>query len=109
MDILGKENVEVFWIGNPIARSSDYREKMDKLNSIYASSSAKYKNINFVSLWETLKNSEGNYSDYLPNEKGLMQLARESDGIHVTSFGGIITAKELIRRTQEKIPLQCDK
>jgi len=107
MDILSKENVEVFWIGNPIARSSDYREKMEKLNSIYASSSAKYENIKFISLWETLKDSKGNYSDYLPDNKGVMRLARESDGIHVTDFGGIITSKEIILKVQQVIPLAC--
>lgn len=109
MDILSQANVEVFWIGNPIARSGDYRGKMEKLNEIYSSSSVQYQNIKFISLWDSLKDSNGNYSDYLPNDKGLMQLARESDGIHVTDFGGIITAKELIRQTQAKIPLECMK
>lgn len=107
MAILGEQPAQIFWIGNPIAKSSDYREKMGRLNSIYASSSAQYKNISFIPLWDTLKDKNGNYADYLPDSKGVMRLARESDGIHVTDFGGIIASKEIISKVRQAIPLAC--
>lgn len=107
MDILASRKLRFFWIGNPIARQSEYRDKMGKLNVLYKTQASNYKNEEFIDTWEMLKCAEKDYCDYLPDENGQLQLARESDGIHVTSFGGKIIAKEIVKILEKSINFEC--
>jgi len=107
MDILASRKLRFFWIGNPIARSSEYRDKMSKLNVLYKTQASNYKNEEFIDTWSMLKCAEKDYCDYLPDENGQLQLARESDGIHVTSFGGKIIAKEILKILKDSLKFEC--
>lgn len=95
MSILDEYGVVTFWVGNPIAKSDYYTHKMEVINSCVEAAAVDHVNVHYISTWETLKNSSGEYSDYLPDESGKMKLARSSDGIHCTEFGGALLVKRV--------------
>ena len=97
MGILDEYGIVTFWVGNPIASSDYYTHKMEVINGCVESAAVSHANVHYISTWETLKDSSGNYNDYLPDENGTMTLARASDGIHCTEFGGSL----LVERTVE--------
>jgi|GEM_PF-4615903 len=88
MNILDSYGIVTFWVGNPIASSDYYTHKMEVINGCVEGAAVDHVNVHYISTWETLKDSNGNYNDYLPDANGTMKLARASDGIHCTEFGG---------------------
>ena len=104
LDIFKENNIVVFWLGLPIMRSFDFSEKMKNLNSIYEQECQKQEMI-FVSTWQLLADSQGNYTAYLPNENGKNILVRVSDGIHLQYAGGEIVKKELFRIMEQVLDL----
>lgn len=103
MDILDGYGVVTFWIGNPIAKSDYYTHKMEVINDCVETASEKHINVHYISTWETLKDSSGKYNDYLPDESGTMKLARSSDGIHCTKFGGSLIVDRTLEAMQTYI------
>jgi len=103
---LTKNEVFVFWIGNPIPRDDYYSKKMQTLNSIYEDECKKNINALYVSTWYFLADSNGKFTNYLPDETGNKKLARTSDGIHVTVFGANIIVKKVVQIIMEKISLE---
>lgn len=108
---LERKNIFTFWIGNPMPRDDYYSKKMQNLNSIYEKECLKEKNTMYISTWSFLADSNGNFSNYLPDEFGDKKLARTSDGIHVTVFGADIMVKKVMDQIKERVelkPLQQD-
>ena len=103
---LTKNEVFVFWIGNPIPRDDYYLKKMQTLNSIYEDECKKSINALYVSTWYFLADSSGKFTNYLPDETGNKILARTSDGIHVTVFGANIMVKKVVQIIMERISLE---
>lgn len=103
--LLEENSITFFWIGMPIAKSQNYQQKMERLNSIYENTTQQYSNALFISTWNLLKNKEGVYASYLQNSAGEFRLARNSDGIHVTHFGASILVQEVLSKLQEKLIL----
>lgn len=83
----------------------NYGNGIKYLNSLFEDEVSKHKNCFFISNWNLLADKEGNYSAYLPDLKGINQLARVSDGIHLTYFGGNILVKNAVKIITEKINL----
>lgn len=106
LNIFKEKNIFVFWLGNPVPRDKYYSDKMQNLNSIFEDSCKNYGNCRFIPTRDFLADENGNYADYLPNEKGEKRLARTSDGIHVTVFGAQILAKKVIMEIQKSIKLE---
>lgn len=107
MSNFANKNIKVYWLGNPIARESLYRQKMEKLNSIYQTQAKDFANMEYVATWDWLKNQNGEYSDFLPDASGREHWARESDGIHVSSFGGQIMMQKLMPKIVQDLQLTC--
>jgi len=105
LDILSENKIFVFWLGNPMARDDYYRKKMENLNSAYEAECKKLNNCFYIPTWDILKDSNGKYSAYLPDENGKLQLARTSDGIHVTIFGANILVEGVIEKIKTKMEL----
>lgn len=99
--IFEENDIFVFWIGLPVMKDSIYAERINVLNKIYQAENLNHKNAKFISTWELLTDEMGNYTAYLPDEKGKQKLVRVSDGIHLTFFGGKIIVKEIIKKMEE--------
>jgi hypothetical protein len=88
MGLLALRVPTVYWIGQPIARSADYSEKMAVMNRIYRSEAERHPNIRYVDTWDLFSDDSGAYSAYLPDASGRVVLMRAGDGIHLTPDGG---------------------
>jgi hypothetical protein len=106
LEIFEENNVLVFWIGLPIMRDKAYSDKVKILNQIYEEEVKKYENAYFISTWELLTDEKGNYTSYLLDEKGKKNLARASDGIHLTYFGGKIVVEKIIKEMEKTIKFE---
>ena len=98
LDIFKQKDMVVFWAGFPIMKSKGYAGKIKNLNSIYQSNCKACENAYYIPLWDLFADSDKKYTAYLPDENGKYKLARQSDGIHLTYFGGTIAVKEIIQQ-----------
>lgn len=106
LDIFEKNNITVFWVGYPVMRSQIFSDKIRNLNLIYKEESQKRANVYFFSTWELLADENGNYIASLPDKQGIPQAVRQSDGIHLTYFGGKLVVDVLIKKIREIIKLE---
>ncbi len=88
MDILTEAGRRVYWVGQPIMKDRDYRERIAMMNHIYAAEAEKHLGVTFVSTWRVLADERGSYADYLTDGDGGPRLMRGPDGIHLTRAGG---------------------
>lgn len=86
--IFSERELRVYWVGNPIAKTEKYSNKMNRINIILKEVAESNLNIEYIDTWDILKDNQGQYSDYLIDDDGNTKLARSQDGIHVTRFGG---------------------
>lgn len=106
LDILTENKISVYWVGLPNARSQSFSDKMAKLDLIFKAECQKYSDCVYFSTWELLLDSNGKYSDFLPDETGKMQPVRRTDGIHPKAYGTEILVRALINKMKEKIELK---
>jgi hypothetical protein len=106
LKIFKENNITVFWIGLPVMKNNIYSEKIRHLNSIYEKEVKSFSNSYFVPIWDLFTDANGNYTDYLADEKGKYFLARLQDGIHFSYFGGELAVKEVIKKMGERIKLE---
>jgi hypothetical protein len=78
----------IYWLGQPVMRSPEMSRKLNMLNGIYRSETAGMPDVTYVDAYSALADAHGEYSAYLPDAQGHMQLVRESDGEHLTAAGG---------------------
>lgn len=104
-------NISAYWIGNPIAKTEYFSNKMATINKIEKDRADAYEYIDYISTWDLLLNEKGEYSDYLKNDKGEMVLVRTQDGIHVTMEGAEMLASEVVEqiKLEPLIPQITDK
>jgi len=88
MDTLTKGGRRAYWVGNPIMRDADYRERISMMDHIYEAEAKKHPGVFYIPTWALFANDKGSYSEYLPDESGDPVLMRAPDGIHLTRVGG---------------------
>lgn len=106
LDIFEKNNITVLWIGFPIMKNQTFSNRIKNLNSIYEEEAQKRENVYFFSTWELLSDENGNYIASLRDEQGIFRALRQSDGIHLTYFGGKLVVDEFIQRMREIIKIE---
>lgn len=87
MDLLDRDERTVYWVGQPIMRSSDFDERMRLITDLYREEATRHPGVRFIASRE-LFSSDGAYSAYLPGSDGQPVLVRRDDGIHLTAAGG---------------------
>ena len=88
MDILTKGGRRAYWVGNPIMRDANYRERISMMDHIYEAEAKKHPGVFYVPTWALFANEKGSYTEYLPDENGDPVLMRAPDGIHLSRAGG---------------------
>lgn len=106
LDIFEKNNIIVFWIGFPIMKNQTFANRIKNLNSIYEEEAKKRENAYFFSTWELFADENGNYIASLPDEQGIFRSLRQSDGIHLTYFGGKLVVDKFIEKMKEVIKIE---
>ncbi len=90
---LDEDGRDVYWMGMPIVRSDDFRQKVEVLNEIYRSEAERFESVNFVDSWSVFTGADGEFSEYLTDSNGDLVDMRLNDGIHLTTAGGIRLAE----------------
>ncbi|HKY49262.1 MAG TPA: DUF459 domain-containing protein [Acidimicrobiia bacterium] len=90
---LDEDGRDVYWMGMPIVRSEDFRQKVEVLNEIYRSEADRFEMVNFVDSWPVFTGADGEFSEYLTDADGDLVDMRLNDGIHLTTAGGIRLAE----------------
>jgi hypothetical protein len=90
---LDADGRDVYWMGMPIVRSDDFRQKVEILNEIYRSEAERFDSVTFVDSWSVFTGTDGGFSEYLPDAEGDLVDMRLNDGIHLTTAGGVRLAE----------------
>ena len=90
---LDEDGRDVYWMGMPIVRSDDFRQKVEILNEIYRSEADRFDGVTYVDSWSVFTGSDGGFSEYLTDSNGDLVDMRLNDGIHLTTAGGIRLAR----------------
>jgi len=92
----------IYWVGQPIPRTSDFYNKFLVMNPIYQSECAQFTNCRFVNEWDRFA-VNGKYAASVADDSGLVQTVKGPDGVHVTVHGGNIMADEVIKMMKKDI------
>jgi uncharacterized protein len=89
MDIaMNGGRTKVYWIGQPIVRSAEFRRVIEVMNQVYAEEAAKRPRLTYIPTWEAFADADGEYADYLRDDDGKLVLMRQEDGVHLSLEGG---------------------
>lgn len=106
MDLLAGDGRLVIWVGQPSMRKAEFSERMDIVDQIYAEEALKRPWVRFLDSRPVLSADGGSsYQATLPDGSGGQQQARQSDGIHLTRFGGDVLAEATLELLDEHIVL----
>ncbi|MGV3760653.1 MAG: DUF459 domain-containing protein, partial [Actinomycetota bacterium] len=105
MDLLADDNRIVYWLGEPVMRSSDFDARMALITSIFREEAEGRPGIRFVDTRPTFAGDDGGYTAYLPDASGTPVLVRRDDGIHLTPAGARRLATQLMEQVTEDWPL----
>ena len=87
MQTLSAGGRTVYWVGQPIMRSSSFSARMRILDSIYRAEAERH-GVRYIDTWRLFADAQGHYSAYLRDDRGRRVLMRTPDGIHLTRAGG---------------------
>ena len=87
MEQLTQDGRLVYWIGQPIMRSSGFDERMRLITDVYRQVAARHPGVRFIATRELFSDGSGSYDAYLPDASGQRVLVRRGDGIHFTPAG----------------------
>jgi len=93
LSAMEEKNIRNYWIGLPIMGDAPYAKQAQMMNEIVIAECAKFKTSHFLDTWQLLADDQGNYSTFLPNEKGVKIKVRANDKVHFTVAGGDILAQ----------------
>jgi len=96
---------KIYWVGHPITGNDSFLNKFQTMNPIYKSECEKFPNAVFVDTWERFA-VNGQYRQSIPDDNGLWQIAKQSDGVHVTDFGGGILADLVIKQILKGVEIK---
>jgi len=106
LDLFTGAKAEVFVIGAPIMKNKALSLDISHLNSLFKEEAAKYSNAHFISTWDLLVDSNGNYTDYISDKDGKQRLARTTDGVHLQYFAGYYVSNAVVGEMGKFLDLQ---
>lgn len=79
----------VYWIGQPVMPEASFNSQVKLMNQIYRGVAEKTFGVRYIDAYGLLANGNGQYAQYLQDERGELQQVREQDGEHLTYAGGL--------------------
>lgn len=89
MEELDGAGRDVYWMGLPIVRQEEFRQRVEVMNEIYRSEAGDFDLVTYVDSWTVFTGPDGGYSEYLSDDNGDLVDMRLNDGIHLTTAGAI--------------------
>lgn len=98
----------VVWVGIPVVRDQQRWRFYQRVNGIYADVAEADPLAMYLDAWTLLQNRSGQYSAYLKNERGVLQVMRAGDGFHLTPAGYAFLARHCVRAAAKAFDLPQD-
>lgn len=102
MTLLARSGTDVYWVGQPLMRSSYFNARIGELDQIYATEAARHPGIRFVDVRPVLADTHGNYAAYLPDSDGEAVQVRAADGVHLTVAGARLLGGYVLRLVRQR-------
>jgi len=109
LSALQDKGIRNYWIGLPIMGDPTFAKQVQVMNGILKTECAKYSASRFLDTWNLLTDAQGNYSTFLPNEKGVKIKVRANDKVHFTVAGGDILAQSFLAALAKDMELRPKK
>lgn len=106
LSVLSAKGIPNYWVGLPIMGDAAYARQAQIMNDIVMAEIAKFKNSRYLDTWPLLADEQGNYSTFLPNEKGIKIKVRANDKVHFTVAGGDILAQSFLTSVAKDVELR---
>jgi uncharacterized protein len=103
MDILRAEDRLVYWIALPPMRETGFDGRAEIMNGIYREAAATRPWMTYFDTGPVFGDENGDYVERKPNDSGDLVDLRQEDGVHLSSPGAELLAKELLARIDAEI------
>jgi hypothetical protein len=103
MDLMAKPGRLLIWVGLPPMRDGEFSNRLADINRIVAAEAAKRNAVIYVDAARIVGDQSGNYTAYLADNSGHVELVREPDGVHLTRAGGDRLAAWVLFAIEERI------
>jgi hypothetical protein len=100
MDAFISEGSHVYWIALPVMASDVFSEHVQIMNNVYRAEAALRPDVTVIESWDLFTDEDGNYSAYLTNDDGNLELMRYGDGVHFTWAGARRLAAAILDRME---------
>jgi hypothetical protein len=100
MDTFISEGSKLYWIALPIMANDLFSEHVQLMNDVYREEAAKRPDVSVIESWDLFTDESGNYSAYLTNAAGNLELMRYGDGVHFTWAGARRLAEAVFEKVQ---------
>ena len=92
------DGARLAWVGLPITRSSVIPPaRARQLNAIYSAQATRVQGAVYFDSWHLFVNGRGQYSAFLPDDHGHIELMRQQDRVHLSPPGNDYLTRELLR------------
>ena len=78
-----------------------FSEHVQLMNDVYREEASKRSAVSVIESWDLFADESGNYSAYLTNEDGNLELMRYGDGVHFTWAGARRLAAAIFGQIQD--------
>ncbi len=106
LEALQERGVRNYWIGLPIMGDAPYAKQAEVMNDIVKAECGRFSISRYLDTWSLLADDQGNYSTFLPNEKGVKIKVRANDKVHFTVAGGDILAQSFLTTLAKDVELR---
>lgn len=103
MTLLGDARTEIYWVGLPTVRSASFAARLRKLDDVYIERAAAL-GATYVDMRAMTAGSGGGYTANLPDARGRLKRARDTDGVHYTRFGETMLARAIMKIVDAQSP-----
>ncbi len=91
------------WVGQPVMRSEELSQNMQRLNGIFELEAAANDDVEYVESWDLFTDSDGNYADLIEVDDGKVVDLRLNDGIHLTTDGGLRLTERVLQLINDEV------
>lgn len=104
MRVATSRGARVVWVGLPVIRDTGRRDLAARQNEIFARAAGEVKRVAYLDTWGLYSTPGGGYTAYMRVGGSVVQI-READGVHFTSTGYTMLARDLVALARDAFKL----
>ena len=103
-DFTGNDSI-LYWVGLPAMREPIYDQKIRHLAQIQQNAVRSNPMAKFISAADLMAGPQTAYQPFMADDKAIMRATRNSDGVHLSYFGGTILVGKIITQLKQDLDL----